>query len=66
MPDGFSGISAQFDSGPLPNCAAIPARKTGAVWRDAVWQWLLYFMINTRGNEAQSPQNQEAISPFNF
>ena len=52
MPNGFSGIAAQFGSDPLPNCAAIerlkkPAPgyqlgKTGAVWRDAVWQWLLY------------------------
>ena len=48
MPNGFSGIAAQFGSGPFPNCAALPARKTGAVWengaiwRDAVWQWLLY------------------------
>ena len=43
MPNGFSGIAEQFGSGPLPNCAAIPSPKTGAGWRDAVWQWLLYW-----------------------
>ena len=43
-------VAAQFDRGSLPNCAAISARKTGAVlgdgavWRDAVWQWLLYLL----------------------
>ena len=42
MPNGFSGIAAQFGSDPPSNYAAKPARKTGAVWQDAVWQRLLY------------------------